>query len=284
MRKFKVKHPNTLDRGLIKGLITPCARHLFAFCTMKEYRYFHLACSQLSNNKHANGGTIRWGTDRIQFNEALSLMSGLENIFVHHAYNFPTQSKKPYIIDCGANIGLAQLYWKERFGCFDGICFEADPIVFKTLQSNLSQWGCSTTSRPTAISNKEGKLTFTATDSDSGRVGQHGDETYSINSESLSKYLNRPVDLLKIDIEGSEYEVLDEILTKLDNVANIFIEFHRYAGEAQRWPEYLKILSDAGFILSIQAEVGRNDPWMKGKFETGKLVQTINVFGTRKSC
>ena len=37
-----------------------------------------------------------------------------EQIFTRHVYNFNSKTEEPFIIDAGANIGMAILYWKKR--------------------------------------------------------------------------------------------------------------------------------------------------------------------------
>lgn len=47
-----------------------------------------------------------------------------------------------------------------------------------------------------------------------------------VETEPLSSYITRKIDLLKIDIEGVEGEVLKEIQPKLKLVDKLFIEYH----------------------------------------------------------
>ena len=60
-------------------------------------------------------------------------------IFKHGIYNFNCDSNKPVIIDAGANIGIATLYFKREFKFSKIICFECNPFVFSYLSNNMKQ-------------------------------------------------------------------------------------------------------------------------------------------------
>ena len=47
-----------------------------------------------------------------------------------------------------------------------------------------------------------------------------------IQAVDFKKYLNREIDFLKIDIEGSENALIFDIKDKLANVKNLFLEYH----------------------------------------------------------
>ena len=43
----------------------------------------------------------------------------------------------PRILDCGANVGLASLFFKRRYPAARITAFEADPALFAILDANL---------------------------------------------------------------------------------------------------------------------------------------------------
>jgi hypothetical protein len=63
----------------------------------------------------------------------------------------------------------------------------------------------------------------------------------------LRDLLDSPVDFLKIDIEGAEYAVLKDCRDRLQNVRNLFVEYHAAPDEPQRLNEMLSWFSEAGF-------------------------------------
>ena len=84
--------------------------------------------------------------------------------------------------------------------------------------------------------------------------GDAGENTVSVKTELLSKYIVEPVDFLKLDVEGAETEVLFELgVERLKLVRNMFCEFH--IDRAEQWDELGKVLSllrAAGLELQLE--------------------------------
>ena len=86
-----------------------------------------------------------------------------------------------------------------------------------------------------ALSNKDGIFYLSPPDiKDEGSwrmsTSSQEDDSTAVQSIRLSSFcsekLIQKIDLLKIDIEGAEYEVLDDILSNQINVKQICVEFH----------------------------------------------------------
>ena len=79
-----------------------------------------------------------------------------------------------------------------------------------------------------------------------------------VNIVKLSDYIQEPVDILKLDIEGSEGEVLEDLESshKLSLIKNIFIEYH-YDGVNTAYPlgNILTILEKAGYQYVLASNV-----------------------------
>src|SRR5438046_7498954 len=58
-------------------------------------------------------------------------------IFKREIYRFTADHKAPFIIDCGANIGLSVIYFKRLYPESRIIAFEADSGVFQVLSQNM---------------------------------------------------------------------------------------------------------------------------------------------------
>jgi FkbM family methyltransferase len=68
----------------------------------------------------------------------------------------------------------------------------------------------------------------------------------------LDKLGHNQIDLLKMDVEGAEYEVIPDIIKNADRIAQLLIEFHhRLIGEKglEQTRQALTALADAGFEL-----------------------------------
>ena len=231
-------------------------------------------------------GEITIKGTHIHFPDAASLVAIYDEIFDKQVYRFTAKGTAPLIIDCGANIGISALYFKTIYPDSQVIAFEPDPAVFAYLQKNTAAWK----DRGMTLINKgvwreEGELKFLSEGADSGKVVGDGEQpagTLSrIEVDRLSKYINRPVDFLKIDIEGAELEVLREIEQKLSLVTNLFIEYHSFTGQEQQLDQILEILSRQGFRYYIYSPTMlRNIPFVdKGDYHG--MDGMLNICATR---
>jgi len=78
-----------------------------------------------------------------------------------------------------------------------------------------------------------------------------GRQQIEVQAFRLRDLLDSPVDFLKIDIEGAEYAVLKDCRDRLQNVRNLFVEYHAAPDEPQRLNEMLSWFSEAGFRYYI---------------------------------
>ncbi len=164
-----------------------------------------------------------------------------QEIFLDQTYHFSTKNDKPLIIDAGANIGLSTLYFKRLYPNAKIICFEPNPEVFKLLQNNISHNNLKdVTLINSALSAQNNISRNFYLDNANGKHDTLGASLYhhwverenceideiSVNTTNLADYINQQVDYLKMDIEGSEFEVLASIDTSLPNVKAFNIEVH----------------------------------------------------------
>ena len=160
-------------------------------------------------------------------------------IFGQNCYNISLSSQKPYIIDVGAYIGLSTIYFKSIYPDSKILAFEPNPYAKEILKENIFNNGLEDIEvLPYAIDSSEGKKDFFIDVSSDNWQSTGGfienswngkvvnNTKIQVGTKKLSNYLNRPVDLLKIDIEGIEDRVLKESEDYLDNVKNILIEYH----------------------------------------------------------
>jgi len=88
--------------------------------------------------------------------------------------------------------------------------------------------------------------------------------------------------MLKIDIEGSEYEVLLDSQEYLKNVKNLFIEYHSFYKKEQKLDEVLNIIKKAGFRYYIgPSGTPLHNPLYKRVVELSMDIQ-LNIFAYRK--
>ncbi|TSC88400.1 MAG: FkbM family methyltransferase [Microgenomates group bacterium Gr01-1014_16] len=163
----------------------------------------------------------------------------LKELYEKNYYQFDTSKPDPVIFDVGALIGETVLYFKEQFPKAKITAFEPSPRSFALLKKNISQNKLTRIKLVNAaVAGKSGKMNFYTSKSKQNPWGR-GDslkenkfnnkdrsKIVQVSTVRLSQYINSPIDLLKLDIEGAETEVVQEIEPKLKLVKNIILEFH----------------------------------------------------------
>lgn len=182
----------------------------------------------------------------------LNLGSQLENDCLH-------------IVDCGANIGLTSLMFKKKFPKAKIICLEPEPGNFEQLCKNIENnqlegitalplgvWHKRTILSPNLTFRDRSNWAFALKESDNPSEG-------SIRVDSLSNIVTNMgwshIDILKIDIEGSEFPLfrnLDSWISIFDTVKIVSIEVHEEIGSRR---EIENILVQRGFTLKNSGEL-----------------------------
>ncbi|OAQ38680.1 hypothetical protein A5893_14445 [Pedobacter psychrophilus] len=191
----------------------------------------------------------------ISFIDSASLLFIQDELFNKEIYKFKADNSNPYIIDAGANIGLSVIYFKMLYTEAEIVAFEPDNKVFKALKTNVETFSLSNvTLIKKALWNTETTLKFYSEGADGGRIAieNENEKLVEIETTSLRGYLQRKVDLLKIDIEGAETIVLQDCEDLLHNVKNLFVEYHSFTDQNQSLDKLLNILKNAGFRYQIQ--------------------------------
>lgn len=216
------------------------------------------------------------------FSESYNILKGTySNIFERKIYDFEFHGGNPFIVDCGANVGLAALFWKQRFPNAELICFEPSERVFQVLVRNLVINGFHDVKcLKLAVYDEEGEHEFTTNEALSGslNVEKGLPFRYNVKTARLSPYLTKNVSLLKIDIEGAEVRVLKEIRHKLSLVKRIFIEYHSFENRRQELSILLSILEDAGFRYHLDAGYVVKSPFLGFRRSYSQDLQ-VNIWG-----
>lgn len=202
---------------------------------------------------------------KITFTDGFWFLHSLREIFNDGTYKFISNIQCPYIIDCGANIGLSIIYFKRLYPQAKVLAFEPDPEIYKLLCKNIRQFQFSNVKLlDKAVWNCNTRLIFDADGALGGRIIDEEVLTkgkVQIQTVRLKEFLKERVDFLKIDIEGAEYEVLLDCNEFLKNVEFLFVEYHSPAKKyEQHLHEILQIIANAGFRYYIK-EAWENLPF-----------------------
>jgi FkbM family methyltransferase len=188
---------------------------------------------------------------RVHIADGPSFLSAFNNIFLQKCYECPNTTEPIRILDCGANIGLSILFFKKAFPQAHITAFEADPKIASVLKKNIAANNLHDVQLvEAAVWNEETELSFQSEGADAGKVSESGSTT-RVPAVRLRPYLERPVYMLKMDIEGAEKNVLADCKDLLRNVKYLVLEYHSYKNSPQELSSITQILSDAGFRYYI---------------------------------
>lgn len=176
---------------------------------------------------------------KIFYNNEASVTQTINEIFSNKHYNFKSNKTAPTILDCGSNIGIATIFFKMQYPDAKITCFEPDPLAFVCLKQNIAANNLKdVTPINAALSAKKGIADFfgqvnmnnpdSRGNSTNANWGSQRKISNSIKVQTvkLSDHITHKIDFLKLDVEGAEQEVLNELGDKLHLIEEAIIEVH----------------------------------------------------------
>jgi len=226
----------------------------------------------------------------IEYEDAQALYSMLSYQVIKGWNDFYTTRPNPYILDCGANIGISVLRFKQLHPGAKIIAFEPDGDICAMLKRNIERNHLKDIEIvQAAVWTENTHLQFVS----DGLMGGHlttvevestvTGKSNTVKAIRLTDYLDKPVDLLKIDIEGAELPVLKSCAAYLHYVEKIIVEVHHNVDQPEVSAEILHILAQAGFKVSINSDwrlIYLNPPFVRDP-NAGEFDQYIVVCGWR---
>ncbi len=183
-------------------------------------------------------------------------LSVFEEIFVDRDYKvIDAQIKNAKVIfDIGAHIGCFFVYAGVLNSNAKIFGFEPDERNFSLLKENLKVNRVEGVMKNVAIGGFTGdRKFFLSSDSHNHSLLGSG-ESVKVFVRSLDDVLDKfdHVDLVKMDIEGAEFEIFDEINGDfLKKVGSFYIEYHE--GEGRNADKIMEVLKRGGFKVSKKA-------------------------------
>lgn len=183
-----------------------------------------------------------------------------EQVFLQQQYNIAVPFEPAFIIDGGANIGLAAIYFAQRFPQANILSIEPSKENFEVLQTNtasLKQVKCI----QNGIWNKDVSLVITNIEGDKNAfmVAEVADETKdAIKAISIDTIMQtagiNTIDILKLDIEGAEKELFAcNYENWLPKTKMIIIELHDFMKKGASKSVFAAI-SQYDFSFSMMGE------------------------------
>ncbi|MEZ4802519.1 MAG: FkbM family methyltransferase [Gelidibacter sp.] len=231
-----------------------------------------------------DGGIIVLYEKPFHYHHGRSFYDTYKEIFESRIYEFKTKSEKPLIIDCGANMGLSVLYFSKNYKNAEIIAFEPDLAVLECLNKNIHNQNLDNVILyDKAVWKDNADLKFLSDKGMGGRLSTDfiAQEPQIVQALRLKDFLNRPVDMLKLDIEGAEYIVMKDCENQLHNVKHIFVEYHSSIDEEQHLEDILSILKHKGFRYHLKQSFSRTRPFVDSRVVCQKFDMAINIFAYR---
>lgn len=226
----------------------------------KKFNSIYNAGKYNNGDNHAEGYKLNIaGKPR---NIKMRLLNGDLNMFYEVLYSaiyaLPASIiKKPLtILDFGANIGFASLYFADRFPDAAIIAVEPSLRNFNLLQQNVSSLQ-QVIPVHAAVYPSPGQVPFFDDElAYNSRIGDNNRNSYPVRAITVDELLEEQgwdkVDLLKLDIEGAEQLLLAENTEWLHKVSCIIVELHKPYGIA----DFAKDILPYGFKVRTPEETG----------------------------
>jgi hypothetical protein len=125
--------------GLMSRLANKIVRVAEFVSSISSQKYTSGERLNLFRARRPHGQEVNLLNYRVSFLGVGSYQLLLREIFYKGEYQFEAGSNSPVILDCGANIGLATLFFKRLYPNAQVSCFEADPTTATVLQNNIEQ-------------------------------------------------------------------------------------------------------------------------------------------------
>ncbi|UAJ72561.1 FkbM family methyltransferase [Synechocystis sp. PCC 7339] len=159
-----------------------------------------------------------------------------KQIFVDNEYNCTTNRPPKTIIDAGANIGLASVYFANKYPTAKIFAIEPESKNFKLLLKNISDYE-NIVPIQAALWNENEEINLV--DSGLGNWGYMTDADavdkdicHQVQGVTIDEIMNQydleEIDILKVDIEGAEKEVFADPSLWIDKINSFIIELHDF--------------------------------------------------------
>lgn len=203
----------------------------------------------LKHHPRFEQGSIILGGLVIFYNDSLALYNEYKDIFINKIYDIKPSNSKTKILDVGGYIGLSAMFFQTVFKEVQIKVFEPDPIIFNLLKKNLKTNNFNDIEIfNVGVGKNEGEIRFFPDGADGGNSFiQNTEKVIDIKLVKLSDFINEPIDLLKMNIEGMEGDVFEEIEEKLPLIKEIIFEYHAFYNLQQHLGKILTILDRNNF-------------------------------------
>lgn len=190
--------------------------------------------------------TVKSKRIKFEFESIYTDLVLITEIFALHAYDISSNNVK-LIVDVGANKGASAIYLSMIFPFAKLVCIEPNERIIPILKKNLELNSIEAVIIAKALTNKLETVHFQMHDDHRfSRVTSNIEDLIVPSTTVDNEFGGQTIDILKLDIEGSEESVLNSI--KRTKIRNIAMEIHYDLGV--NFENISKCLSNMG--LEIQ--------------------------------
>lgn len=188
-------------------------------------------------------------------------------IFVHEFYRIPPEIDKGsvrLVVDLGANIGFSTIYLLSKFPRASAIAVEPHPRQFASLRENLALNGLEvrTECHAVAAGTRADRMGLTDAGMGSTLIPASGTGIDVDVIDIFELLTGKAVDILKIDIEGGEYPILDDPRFEMLRPWAVVMEWHQRTGNSDDGEWCRNRLASLGYrIFPIFAEKSHGMLW-----------------------
>ena len=188
-----------------------------------------------------------------------------QEIFIDEDYYFKTETDEPFVVDCGANIGMNIFYTNWIYPGAKFLAFEIEPENIDILKNNLESNGL--TARVNlvekAVGSEEGSMTLyggrragtiskSLIDEQVKKDNSYASNKFEVSVTKLSNYIDKKIDFIKMDIERAESMVIKDlsINKKLNFVNTLTMEYHLFSSDENKLSEIISFMEkDFNYIF-----------------------------------
>lgn len=161
-----------------------------------------------------------------------------KQVFINYEYDFLVEIEPKVVIDAGANIGLAAIYFANKYQNAKIIAIEPEQSNFELLKQNVEPYP-NIIPVHAALWDKNEEINLVdpglgnwgfMTENDNPSEKLSGNTCHKVMAMTIDKIINDynldKIDILKIDIEGAEKEVFSNASSWIEKVDAIIVELH----------------------------------------------------------
>lgn len=159
-----------------------------------------------------------------------------EQVIHRREYDFPVKRQPSFIVDAGANIGFASVFFANRYPNARILSLEPERSNYEILAKNAAPYPNITAVRGALWSETTdlnvidpglGNWGFQVGAQNGSSSGDSHQTVHAFTIETIMRDFGvEKIDILKIDIEGSELEIFETSHRWIDKVDSMVVELH----------------------------------------------------------